>query len=62
MTGNPEVIGSSVGLVPTNAHVTTQLSTSIDWPEAGMWEVRTMAIGNPEAGTADLDHNCTLTQ
>jgi hypothetical protein len=32
---NPEVIGSSVGLVPINALVATEVSTSISWPERG---------------------------
>jgi hypothetical protein len=39
ITGNPEVIRSSVGLVLRNALVATELSTSIDWPETGFWVV-----------------------
>jgi len=52
-TGNPEVIRSSVGLVPTNALVATELSTSIDWPETGFWEIATAGLDrwvyNPNA-------------
>jgi hypothetical protein len=39
MTGNPEVVCSSVRLVPTNALVATELSTSIDWPGTGFWGI-----------------------
>jgi hypothetical protein len=43
-------IGSSFGLVLTNALVATELSMFVDWPETGFGEIKWMISSKPTCG------------